>query len=120
MTLYTVFRQAMGRYSDIFEAPGNFGTKVKIVEFVAAGRKLEEKNCWTESTASSPRVAHAPLKNPEVSPSGPGALFGLSLKKSFLISSDVGIVIIAWACREVQEKFKSCTNQEPDETIDGG
>lgn len=64
----------MGRKSEILEAPGNFGTRDRIVEFAVAGRKAEVKNCFTQIIASSPTVSHAPLKKPEVNPSGLGAL----------------------------------------------
>lgn len=82
----------------IFEAPGNFGTKDKIVEFVVFGRKPELKNSWMEMIVSAPSNDHDALKNPEVSPSGPGALLGFSENISFVISSVVGIRRIAACC----------------------
>lgn len=99
-----MFKQEIGLNSVNFDAPGNLGTKVRIVELVDEGRKAEWKKWVIEVMISSPTEPQAALKNPEVSPSGPGALFGFSLNIILRISSLVGIDNI-W--RSVQEKSRS-------------
>lgn len=69
----------------------NFGTNERIVEFVVFGRNPELKNSWIELIHSEPSKDQEALKNAEVSPSGPGALFGFNENMSFVISSAVGI-----------------------------
>lgn len=86
-----MLRQAIGLKSVIFEAPGNLGTKVRIVAFAVAGRKHVAKKFFVDATTSAPIVFHEALKKAEVSPSGPGALFGFNLKYNFIISSSDGI-----------------------------
>lgn len=76
----------------IFDAPGNFGTKDKIVAFADVGRNPDKKKCLTAITTSSPTTYQAALKKPDISPSGPGALLGLSLKTRNFISSGDGMV----------------------------
>ena len=56
-----------------------------MVEFAAEGRNELEKKCRIEAVTSFPISSHEALKKPEVSSSGPGALFGFSLKNIFLI-----------------------------------
>lgn len=86
-----MLRQDIGLKSLILEAPGNLGTNERIVEFVVAGRKFVAKKFLTAEATSTPIVSQEALKNAEVKPSGPGALLGLSLKKTVLISSAVGM-----------------------------
>ena len=86
-----MLRQEIGLKSLIFIAPGNLGTKERMVAFVVAERKLVAKKFLMAETTSGPIVSHEALKNPDVRPSGPGALFGLSLKKVDVISSSVGM-----------------------------
>ena len=112
ITLYTVFKQDIGRYSVMLLSPGNFGTRERIVAFAAAGRKEAAKKCWTEATTSSPRMSQLALKKPEVSPSGPGALLGLSLKNCFLISEADGMINICSACSRETLKSGRRANQE--------
>ena len=59
---------------------------------------------------SRPSAFEADLKNPEVSPSGPGALLELSLNIVFCISSSVGIVTIANAFSSGQRKSEIVWN----------
>lgn len=84
----------MGQKSVILEAPGNFGTRESMVAFAVAGRNEVPKKSWIEATTSSPMISQEALKKPEVSPSGPGALFGFSLKKRRFISAAVGMAFI--------------------------
>lgn len=42
-------------------APGNFGIRVRIVEFVPRGREGVEKNFLMEATTVSPMTDHAAL-----------------------------------------------------------
>lgn len=86
-----MLRQEIGLKSLIFVAPGNFGTSVKIVEFAIAGRKFVVKKFLIEVATSAPMESQVALKKADVSPSGPGALLGFSLKKIVLISSTVGM-----------------------------
>ena len=79
----------MGLKSLIIVAPGNFGTSVKIVAFAVAGRKLVAKKFLIDVVTSKPIKSQVVLKKADVSPSGPGALLGLSLKKIVLISSAI-------------------------------
>lgn len=76
------------------EAPGNLGTNARMVEFVKDGIKEVMKKCITEAMTSCPRKSHDDLKKAEVSLSGPGALLGFSLKRSFVISSGDGSEVI--------------------------
>lgn len=85
-----MFRQEICRNSLIFVAPGNFGTKTRIVELAVAGRKFVAKKFLIEANTSTPMKSQEALKNAEVSPSGHGALLGFCLKKVDLISSSVG------------------------------
>ncbi|CDY69963.1 BnaCnng66130D [Brassica napus] len=75
------------------------------------GRKPEKKNCRIEIMTSAPIVSQEALKKPEVRPSGPGALFGLSLKNSAFISSAVGIEIIGCLCSSGKVKAVRSINQ---------
>ena len=95
-TLYIVLRHEIGLKSLIFDAPGNLGTKESIVAFAVAGRKLVAKKFFTAAMTSTPMISHDDLKNAEVRPSGPGALFGFSLKNIDLISSLDGIDSMIW------------------------
>lgn len=63
------------------------GTRARVVEFVARGMNPVLKNFMTLAISSFPTVGQASLKNLEVRPSGPGALFGLSFINTDLISS---------------------------------
>lgn len=49
------------------------------------GRWPEVKKDLIPVITSAPTTVQAALKNPEVRPSGPGDLFGLSLNRVFLI-----------------------------------
>lgn len=99
-----MFKQEIGLNSVNFDAPGNLGTKVRIVELVDEGRKAEWKKWVIEVMISSPTEPQAALKNPEVSPSGPGALFGFSLTSSFEF---LHLLESTTSERSVQEKSRS-------------
>lgn len=62
----------------------------RMVEFAVAGWKLVAKKFLIADITSEPLVSQEALKNAEVRPSGPGALLGLSLKRTDLISTSVG------------------------------
>lgn len=76
----------------IADAPVCFGTSVRIVVLKVAGRKPVLKKLRIEFVTSSPTIYHAALKKPEERPSGPGDLFGLSLRTVEATSSASGLV----------------------------
>ncbi|CAN8229728.1 unnamed protein product [Cochlearia groenlandica] len=77
----------IGLNSLIVEAPGNLGTKDRMVAFAADGRKAVMKKCLIEAMTSGPIIVQAPLKKPDVRPFGPRALFGFNFKMTDAISS---------------------------------
>lgn len=60
-----MLQHEIGLKSPIAEAPGLFGTRVRMVEFAAEGRKPVEKKDLIAFTVSAPRRFQADLKNPE-------------------------------------------------------
>lgn len=84
----------MGRYSVMSEAPGCLGTSVRMVALAVAGKNEEVKKSWTDCVTSPPSKSQVALKNPDVRPSGPGALLGFRLNIVRLISSAKGTWIM--------------------------
>ena len=58
---------------------------MRIVALTAEGMKAVPKNRRMELITSSPKISHVALKKPEVRPSGPGDLWGLSLSIALVI-----------------------------------
>ena len=101
----------MGLKSVIAEAPILLGTRVRIVELMEYGRKPVRKKRLTQPITSEPRRFQEALKNPEVRPFGPGALFAFNLHISFQISSSGGSNIIDRALASGQRKVDRAWNQ---------
>lgn len=75
-----VLHQEMGQKSLIVEAPENLGTNERIVKFMEG--PVEKKELIPMLT-SFRTIEQTALKDPDVSPSGPGALFSFSLNITF-------------------------------------
>lgn len=74
IVLYVVLQQEIGLKSEMDEAPGLLGTRVRIVALVAVGKKAVIKNLWIAEVVSEPTTAHVSLNKAEVKLSGPGDL----------------------------------------------
>lgn len=74
-----MLQQEIVQNSDTLEAPGFFGTEVRIVKFTAVGIKEDLKKWRIPAVPIKP---HAVVKIHEVKPSRPGALFGFNLFKT--------------------------------------
>lgn len=111
ISLYRELQQEMGLKSVIEEAPIRLGTRVRIVELTEYGRKPVRKKRLTQAMTSGPKKCQAALKNPEVRPSGPGALFAFNLNIIFAISSSDGSSTMDTAFSSGQRNVERAWNQ---------
>lgn len=69
-----------------------------MVKFTTACKNPIEKKPPMEESTSGPMIGQEALKKPEVRPSGPGALFGFSLRRVLVIVSGDGEADIMAVC----------------------
>lgn len=62
------------------EAPGCLGMNERMVELTVVGRNPMRKKVAMDDVTYSPTIDQADLKKLEVSPFGPGALFGFNFR----------------------------------------
>lgn len=84
-----MFKQEIDLKSDVFEAFGILGIRIRLVAFSCLRREPEVKNSVTAEVTSPPTTDQQLVKNSEEYPSGPLALLRGREKKADQISSTV-------------------------------